>query len=293
MSKSNRIRFRLEEIDFSSPTQVCDIAMGFQRELFPDSPNAFIARRFASVEDMFAGRYKGFQPMDTAYHDLEHTLQATLCLLRLLVNRQHSDAQPKITDQDFNIALIAILLHDIGYLKELDDTEGTGAKYTHIHERRSCRHARAYLMARDWTPENISKVEHLISCTGPSSDITKIPFSDPVERMLGQSVCTADFIGQMSDPRYVEKLPVLYREFRENYTYRKVKPEDRLFSSYEDLLRKTPEFWENFVHYKMNVQCDNQWQYFKDPETGEDAYLPNVEANIDKVRDLITQLPAV
>lgn len=285
-----RLRFQIKDIDTTVPGEVCALVTGMFREMYPQEASDYIERRFAAVAAMFAGDYEGFLPMDTAYHDLEHTLQATLCLVRLLNNRHFAQAQPRIKPLDFNTALIAILLHDMGYLKEVGDTEGTGAKYTHIHEQRSCAHARRYLQSRDWSERQIQRVEHFISCTGPNAKLSAIPFFDECDAMLGRVVCTADFIGQMSDPRYVEKLPTLYREFCENYEARGLKPEDRPFHSYEDLLQKTPGFWQHFVIPRMERDCHNLWQFFADPFTGEDAYRPAVEANIAAVRQRLQEL---
>ena len=262
------------------------VATRFQ-EMFPQADASYIHRRFRAVKAMFAGEYEGFQPMDTAYHDLEHTLQATLCLVYLLYNRHRADEQPRITARDFNIALIAIMLHDMGYLKERDDTSGTGAKYTHIHEARSCRHARAYLTRRNWDEAEIREVERLIACTGPRSNIADIAFANETEKILGQAVCTADFIGQMSDPGYVDKLPTLYREFVESYDYQGLRPEERPFASYEQLLEKTPGFWEHFVKPRMTNDCGNVWKHLRDPATGDAPYHAAVERNIQRVRDLI------
>lgn len=261
-----------------------------QKSVFPEMDTGYIPARFNNVEAMFEGRYPGYLPMDTAYHDIEHTMQATLCLFHLLANRQRSGALPALDEADFNVVLIAMLLHDIGYLKEKGDDEGTGAKYTHVHESRSCRHAREYLSRRSWPEDAIVAVEHLISSTGPRSDITKVRFASEKEKVLGQAVCTADFIGQMSDPRYVEKLPLLYQEFEESYDFQGLEGMDRPFTSYEDMLVKTPAFWEKFVHWKMTDQCSGVWQYFTDPDTGQNPYLDAVEENIAAVKALIAQL---
>lgn len=256
--------------------------------MFPHADSSYIAGRFENTAAMFKGDYPGYLPMDTAYHDIEHTMQATLCMIYLLSNQHALGGAPVLHESDFNIALIAILLHDIGYLKEKGDDEGTGAKYTHVHEYRSCRHAREYLSHREWPEEAIQQVERLISCTGLRSDLAVIPFESETERFLGQAVCTADFIGQMSDPRYVEKLPYLYAEFEESYDFQLLDPEVRPFTSYEDMLAKTPGFWETFVHWKMTEQCGGVWRYLKDAN-GNNPYLEAANRNIQVVQALLKE----
>ncbi|MGF1451533.1 MAG: hypothetical protein ACFB21_05605 [Opitutales bacterium] len=277
----------LPQLDTHDPEAVGAYVRRIFEQLFPGSDSSFITRRFRNLAEMFAGYYVGFQAMDTLYHDLEHTLQATVCMVDLMRGREDHGEAPPLTADDFNIGLLAIMLHDLGYLKREGDTEGTGAKYTHIHEIRSCEHARAYLHRRDWPESAIVAVENLIRCTGPRSSIAAIPFQNATEKRLGQMVCTADFIGQMSDPRYVEKLPVLYREFVESYDFQGLGMNERPFANYEDLLAKTPGFYDNFVIPRMEKDCGGVWHFLDDPATGRNPYREAVEANIAQVRELV------
>ncbi|MGE9292940.1 MAG: hypothetical protein ACQKBW_04955, partial [Puniceicoccales bacterium] len=103
-------------------------------------------------------------------------------------------------------------------------------------------------------------------------------------------VCTADFIGQISDPRYLEKLPFLYREFIESYTYQGIPKEKWPYDNYEDLLRKTPGFYEKFVVPRMENECGNQWRFLEDPRTGENPYQENVKANLARIQAAVKAL---
>ena len=66
----------------------------------------------------FEGRYLDYQPIDAIYHDLEHTLQGALCMSQLLWNRQRAGAEPRLTRRMFELGMLAILMHDTGYLKK-------------------------------------------------------------------------------------------------------------------------------------------------------------------------------
>jgi len=46
----------------------------------------------AQLENQMKAKYDDYQAMDTAYHDLEHTLQATLCCLRIIYGHQRAGA---------------------------------------------------------------------------------------------------------------------------------------------------------------------------------------------------------
>jgi hypothetical protein len=270
----------LASIDFTHTSRLRLLLLERHAHLFGPQDVAWIDEHMDAIEDLFAGRHPEFQGMDTAYHDLAHTLQATLCLAELLHNRHVAGVTPRIGADDFRRALIAVLFHDIGYLKTRDDTEGTGAKYTHMHEKRSCTFVRAYLSDLDWPQDDIRTVERLISATGPTADLTQIDFGTEVERVLGQAVCTADYVGQMSDPAYPDKLEFLFGEFAESYRYQRIPESQWPFRSYEAMLRSTPGFWGTFVQHKLNVESAGICRHLEHPLTGENRYIESIERNM-------------
>ena len=99
--------------------------------MFPNTDPLFVPRAFGWTIACFSGNYRDYQAVDTRYHDVEHTLQGALCLARLLQRRHAAGDSPRLTERMFQLALVAILLHDTGYLKQRGDTAGTGAKYRH------------------------------------------------------------------------------------------------------------------------------------------------------------------
>jgi hypothetical protein len=280
----------LPSIDFSHTADVRALARQRRDHMFGPSGDGYIDEFMNGIDELFAGRHPEFQAVDTAYHDLAHTLQATLCLVELLHNRHFSAAAPRIGEGDFRRALIAVLFHDVGYLKLRDDTEGTGAKYTHVHERRSCDVVRALLSRRGWPPEEIRAVANMISATGPRADVTRIDFQSETERALGQAVCTADYIGQMSDPGYPDKLEVLFGEFEESYRYQGIPASEWPFPSYQAMLGGTPDFWSGFVQNKLNVECAGIVRHLRHPRSGENPYLESIERNLAVIERKIAGL---
>ena len=103
------------------PTAVEREVQAAYRAMFPEADPLLVSRAFAWVIECFSGHYQDYQAVDTRYHDFEHTLQGTLCLARLLRGRQAAGAQPQFTPRMFQLALLAILLHDAGYLKKRSD----------------------------------------------------------------------------------------------------------------------------------------------------------------------------
>ncbi len=220
--------------------------------LFPQADASFVARSFGWADDWFNGRYPGYLPIDAKYHDLEHTMQGTLCLARLLRGRHFAGVRPVLTPAMFERGLLAILMHDTGYLKRDDDWEGTGAKYTVTHVRRSGEFADRFLRERGRPPEEVCAIQNMIRCTGVNVDLKVIPFGNELEQVTGFALGTADLLGQMAAPDYVEKLPVLYLEFEEAARFHEASsPKSIQFRSAEELMRNTPVFWEKYVLPKI------------------------------------------
>src|SRR5690349_471968 len=113
--------------------------------MFRKGDPQFVTRAFRWADECFTGGYADYQPVDARYHDFEHTLQGTLCMARLLQGRHEAGVEPAMSQRLFELGLLAILLHDTGYLKRRDDTEGTGAKYTVVHVARSAEFAEELL----------------------------------------------------------------------------------------------------------------------------------------------------
>jgi hypothetical protein len=276
--------------DTRDPLAVAGEINLLHRQMFPGVSANYLRPILQRVEDVFAGRYADYQAMDTAYHDLEHTLQATLCCLRILAGHRRADASPTLSPGDFRIALHAMLLHDVGYVKKSGDHEGTGAKFTLIHESRGCDIAQVLLAEEKWAQPDIDRVCALILCTGPRSKLRGSKFGDPAQRLLGQAVCTADFLSQMSDPRYVQKLPDLYAEFVESDRVNHIPPASRKFKSVDDLYRCTPSFWEDFVCPKLRGECEDVERYLAEPyPDGPNPYLEQVQENIAAVQRLVAR----
>ncbi|HVZ63240.1 MAG TPA: HD domain-containing protein [Lacunisphaera sp.] len=248
-----------------------------------ESSFPLIDRLFADVTDMFEGRYPGYRAIDMFYHDFEHTLQATVCLTHLLQGRSRSADKPVLKPRDWELAIMAVLLHDSGYLKETNDVEGTGAKYTIVHERRSCEFARQYLPRMGVTGSEIEDICSAIICTGPQSRISQITFHREEARVFAFILVTADYLAQMSAVDYPDELPILYREFLEAYNFEKVPEEKRPYKSVEDLLRRTPNFWQNYVRPMLDFEAGGVHRYLA--TAGQpNPYLQAAEANIAEVQ---------
>jgi hypothetical protein len=250
-----------------------------------------LGKAFQEAVDWFEGRHDGYQAIDARYHDLEHTLQGGLCLSRLLRRPHELGHQPAFTPHLYELSIRAMLLHDTGYLKKTSDTDGSGAKYTLEHVDRSMDFAAAFLKGRGFTDLEIASVRHMIGCTGVNAKVDQIPFKNNLERIAGCALGTADLLGQMAAPDYIEKLPILYSEFEETARYHHNQiPASAAFANAMDLMRKTPVFWEKGVLSKFEREFGGLHRLFSNPyPDGPNDYIDKVNANIARLRRVLTQ----
>lgn len=84
----------LSEVDFSSAAAIRALVRGAHDRMFGVRDDGYIDAFMDDVDRLFHGHYPGYQAMDTAYHDITHTLQATLCLVELIFQRHETSVQP-------------------------------------------------------------------------------------------------------------------------------------------------------------------------------------------------------
>ena len=208
---------------------------------------------FEDVVKLFRGEYPGYQKCNTWYHDLKHTTDCLLAMARL-IHGAYLNGLP-LPDRDVVLGLTAALLHDTGYIQSDDDLEGTGAKYTLVHVVRSVAFMEKYFDQAGFSSRDLDYCRCCVHCTGLEMKIEEICFESAYHQQVGWMLGTADLLGQMADCNYLERLPFLYREFKEAQVPG--------FESELDLLRKTPAFWD-FIQFRMVSELGNVNRYMLD-----------------------------
>ncbi len=280
------------EIDTRRVADVQAAVQAIYLRAFPQGDKNFVPTVFQWATDCFTGNYRNYQAIDAKYHDFEHTLQVTLCLARLLGRRQEAQVQPVFNERLFQLVLLAILLHDTGYLKRSDDTEGSGAKYTLIHVERSMDFAAVLLGEKSFAETDIKAVQNMIRCTGVNVNLETIPFQNAAERIAGFALGTGDLLGQMAAPDYIDKLPILYSEFDEAFHFNEGKiGNEEMFHSAEDLIQKTPAFWEKFVKPKIDNDFLGLYRFLSEPSPdGSNFYIQRIERNIARLKQTLDKV---
>ena len=273
-------------IDTKDPAAVEAEVQAAYLALFPGGDRLFVPRVFGWAIECFSGAFHDYQAIDARYHDFEHTLQGTLCLARLLRGRAAAGALPVLTERLFQLSILAILLHDTGYLKKQGDTQGTGAKYTITHVSRSAEFAVELLSEKRLPRAEIQAVQNMIRCTGVNAELKAIPFQSELERIAGFALASADLLGQMAAEDYVDKLPILYEEFAEAASFSHEHHHFiATFTSAADLEQRTPVFWEQFVLTKLERDFAGVYRFLSQPyPDGPHEYLERIQANIARLK---------
>ncbi|WP_404421694.1 hypothetical protein [Nibricoccus sp. IMCC34717] len=253
-------------------------------QMHPGRRPELFQRVLRDVAAMFEGRYLDYHASDTPYHDLAHTLAVTECFAGIVAGRKASGAFPALAPRLTELGLVAALLHDTGYLKLRSDHSGTGAKYTFTHVLRSCAVASSFLPPLGVTLDELETVLGAIRCTSATADFHKIHFSSPEEEITGLAVATADLVGQMSQPDYIEALPKLFAEFEESDNYAGVPRAQRAFQSAEELIAHTPVFWREAVKPRLDGPLRGLYRFLARPAPdGPNGPLAAIEANVARV----------
>jgi hypothetical protein len=207
----------------------------------------------------------------------------TLAMTRLLDGYERSRGEGRhIPERIFELGVICALYHDIGYIRRLGDTRHrNGAEYTRTHVSRGARFLREYLPAVGM-PEYAEVAGQIVHFTGYERPVSAIRVPDPIFRLIGSLLGSADIIAQMSDRCYLEKCrDRLYPEFVAGGVAR-VKTENGeevVFESGEDLLRKTPLFYQNAAR-RLDVDLGRAYQFAQTHFGGANLYMEAVKQNI-------------
>jgi len=202
---------------------------------------------YTDIVSLFKGKYPGYCPSNTKYHNLEHTCAVTLATARLLHGLHVQNH--KFSSRVIQLGLIAALFHDTGFIQTIEESEGTGAQFTIGHEDRSITLMTKHLDGKGFTAEEIRDCGHIIRCTILTHSLKNIPFHSNEIRTMGSILGSADLIAQVADRNYLEKLPLLFLEFEEAGM-----PD---FETPLELFKNTEEFYHSVVRTRLAEEMDN------------------------------------
>ncbi len=217
---------------------------------------------------------------DALYHDIDHTIMVSLAGLSIIEGKHLREGG--ITPGDWMHYMIAVLCHDIGYVKgacRRDTKEmfasgngdellpvppgGTDVSLTPYHVNRS----KLFIRERFGIGLLQNMTDHL-DAERVASYIEMTRFPSPKDEMyndtrgLGGLVRAADFVGQLGDPDYFRKSPALFYEFEElglNETLGYQSPGDlrRNYASF--YWERVYPYIRDAIHYLSLTDDGKQW----------------------------------
>ena len=279
-------------INVEDPARVRDSVISMFSARYPGADFSVLARAFDDFAALFEGRFPGYLACDTLYHDIRHTLDMSLAMARLIDGHERvCSSQDWLGPRRAVLGVLIALLHDSGYLRRASETDvENGAVFTKIHVSRSADFIAAYLPQIGFAAESTT-ASRLVHFTGYEVDIDDIQINDAKDRLLGCMVGTADLIGQMSDRMYLEKCrEFLYKEFVWARIARETLPDGRelvRYASPEDLVVKTPGFYEYVARVRINKKLGAVDRYAESHFGGANPYQSEIDRNFDFLRDAI------
>jgi hypothetical protein len=282
---------RRSEYDVSNEVNTTDLAAVHREisrvflDLYPVAAPAVVSRAFADLGRLYRGEFPGYHACDTGYHNLQHVLDVTLAMARLMNGYERARERPEpIGARLFGLGIITALFHDIGYLRHRNDTRHrNGAEYTLRHVSRGARFLEQYM--RDiHLPELATVAGRILHFTGYEVPVERIDVPSPLFRLIGKMLGTADIVAQMADRCYLEKCrDRLYPEFVDGGLATSGPADHRvptaLFSSAADLLYKTPGFYSTATT-RLTQQLGATYGYLANHFRGQNLYLEEVNKNI-------------
>jgi hypothetical protein len=192
------------------------------------------------------------------YHNLDHTVLVTLTGQEILRGKQ-LQAQA-VTDHDWFHFILSLLCHDVGYVRGVCQTDrvdqhsyamgvadghigltptATDASLAAYHVDRSKQFVQEAF--RHHPQIDIATIQHYI-------ELTRFPIAPAALYQDTKSYAglarTADLVGQLSDPNYLDKLPDLFNEFAETGVHQALG-----YHNAQDVKADYPRFFRQILPY--------------------------------------------
>lgn len=269
-------------IDTTDADQVSGAVCHIYEHLYQRDRPETMEQAFRDITRLYRGEYPGYHACDTHYHDLQHVLDVTLAMARLMDGCVRATHSGLLDERLYEFGVLAALYHDCGYIRHRKDTKHfNGAEYTKTHVSRGGRFFEEYLVKigmADLAPV-ASATLHF---TGYEVPVNRIRVA-PEFRLIGNLLGSADILAQMADRCYLEKCyDRLYPEFVSGGIARQQKEdgtEQVVFASPSDLIFKTPSFYDS-ARKRLQVDLDGYCKYVENHFGGENLYFSETDKNI-------------
>jgi hypothetical protein len=280
-------------VQVSSPAAVRNAVHEIFSDTYPGTAFDKLWLAFYDFERLFTGRYPGYVGCDTTYHDMQHTLDMTLAVARLVAGYERSvESRDRLGPDRALLAVVVSLFHDAGYVRhgERDAEYRNGAEFTMYHVSRSSDFLRRYLPSLGMTRE-VGVASMIVHFTGYELELDRIELDDPRDVICGHLIGTADMLAQMADRCYLEKCrDRLYKEFVVGgVAIENARPGEYMvrYESGLDLLKKTPVFYQQVMRKRLNKQFNQAYRYIEALYEGRNPYIEAIARNVQHLVHVI------
>jgi len=255
-------------VQVSSAPRVCAAVKRLFESQFPAASFDSVWIAFHDFDRLYSGRDPDYHAVDTSYHDIQHTLDVTLGLARLIVGHERSVSEGDRLGADrARFALVAALFHDAGYIRhrKLDRAAANGAVFTTTHVSRSGAYLERYL-PRIGLGEFADIAARIVHFTGYEMPINEIELDDPRDTTIGHLLGTSDLLVQMADRCYLEKCrDRLYPEFvlGEVAVNLEATGSHAIYQSGQDLLQKTIDFYQKSAQARLETTFGRAYRFME------------------------------
>ncbi|WP_019529516.1 hypothetical protein [Dasania marina] len=281
-------------VNVSDGQDVCRAVRAILSARYPGHDFTILSTLYHDFSALYQGHYPGYIACETPYHDIQHVLDVSLAMARLLdgYDKSHSPDQ-QLGPELAVLGMAVALFHDSGYIRSSDDKQTQhGAEYTKTHVSRS-----AAFMAHYFPQVALGQwaqlAEKLVHFTGYEVQPEDIELSDPKHRILGAMIGTADVVAQMADVAYLNKCrDHLYPEFELGGMLKQRLAdgsEHIIYSSAEDLLAKTPGFIKKTITERLDGHFQGLYRYVEAHFGGANKYMDALENNCKHLESLLAK----
>lgn len=279
-------------VNMANPGAVADAICNILERRYEDFDEVLLRDGFLDIEDIFWGRMPGLLPCDTPYHDLRHSMSTALAMARMVDGYEavHGGDGPALGAELATLGVLLALFHDVGFIRKLSEAGINGACLIREHEQRSVDYMRGYLAAGPLARH--AELAELIHATNFAKCTCEILDGLPPRLVdLGKMLGTSDLISQIAGRYYLERCRYfLFQEFVAAGADRTISPSGDvviLYPTPEDLLRKTPGFYEHLVKPRLDGDFSKAYRYIAVHFGGDDPYATSIQRNLDFLRGMI------
>ncbi len=279
-------------VNVSNQGAVADAVCAILARRYDGFADAPLRRCFADVGDAFFGRFPGYLGCDTPYHDLRHALSTVLLMARIVdgYEMSHPASLPTLGADTATMAVVLALFHDVGFLRRASESGINGATLVHDHEQRSVDFARSYLTRGAYA--SFAAQATLIHATNFHQSVAATLGEQPARlHTVGRMLGTVDLVSQIGGRYYLERCrDFLFPEFVVAGLDRQTLPSGEtivLYASAQDLLRKTPDFYEHVARPRLERDFDHCYRYIAPHFGGDDPYTRTMQRNLQHLGEMI------